>query len=938
MSWDDYAKRVDQEAKKHDVSVIGVTDYMSVDGYEKLLAYRGTLFGSVDLLIPNIEFRALPMTTDGKALNIHLLVDPSDPQHIQKIRRALKNLKVKHGPETYGCAREELIEYARVQDGTLNEEAAYKFGLQQFKPSYQQIKTWLESEGWLRANSLFGISNGKDGISGLPLDGFAATRDDLLQLADLVLSGNPNDRLHYLGKKPGFDEASIKRQYRSLKPCIHGSDAHEANKLFVPDEDRCCWIKSDPTFEGLKQILWEPEARIHIGPTKPQLSDSSQTITSLNVSGCGQWFTQPSIPLSSGLVAIIGEKGSGKTAIADVVGFASGVNMDLASQSSFITKGRLHLGGGEVELQWGGGSKTAGKLTDQPFATQRPRVRYLSQDFVEQLCSTDHEGLELQQAIEEVVFSHLDEVHREGFSSFGELRAARESASQTRQDQFRGQLATLHREIERHQIALGQKPAKEASKVQAVKQLEELKKQLPAAEILADPEVLKKLEAERITLEAIETKVAALTRKRRSIEDFLKGYESLKERTDRQVKDLVEAASQDLPQELLSRLAPTWDSLIVGDLKNAATALDTEIAQLRGNAEATNPDGSSIADITARVKRYQESLSKDELNRKRLVDLQRQISAQEATIARLAKEIEDLATKITKQLTQRQTERDDLYAQYFLALAEDGKGLQELYAPMKEQLATLGEEMKFELSAGYHVNVKDWLERATRFYDGRKPAALSKKDEIEKHVAEHLAPALKAGDDKAIKAAMKSFHDVVSPVDFMEKQASPSLKLIELFDWMYSTDHIGTSYKIKYGGTELEYLSPGTRGIALLVLYLLMDEDDRRPLVIDQPEGNLDNSSIYKQLVPYIRKAKEKRQIILVTHNPNLVVATDAEQVIIATAERLSSQPYPQMTYISGSLEHSVPGEKVGIRQAVCTLLEGGETAFKERESRYSIQ
>jgi ABC-type transport system involved in cytochrome bd biosynthesis fused ATPase/permease subunit len=116
-----------------------------------------------------------------------------------------------------------------------------------------------------------------------------------------------------------------------------------------------------------------------------------------------------------------------------------------------------------------------------------------------------------------------------------------------------------------------------------------------------------------------------------------------------------------------------------------------------------------------------------------------------------------------------------------------------------------------------------------------------------------------------------------------------------------------------------------------------MDEDDTRPLLIDQPEGNLDNASVFKQLVPYIKKAKKRRQIILVTHNPNLVVATDAEQVVIATAERLDTQPYPRMRYDSGALEHSLVGSDLGIREAVCLLLEGGEEAFRARENRYSF-
>jgi hypothetical protein len=90
-------------------------------------------------------------------------------------------------------------------------------------------------------------------------------------------------------------------------------------------------------------------------------------------------------------------------------------------------------------------------------------------------------------------------------------------------------------------------------------------------------------------------------------------------------------------------------------------------------------------------------------------------------------------------------------------------------------------------------------------------------------------------------------------------------------------------------------------------------------------------------LVPYIKKAKKRRQIILITHNPNLVVATDAEQVIIATAERPNTQPYPRLRYDSGGLEHSVAGSDLGIRETVCLLLEGGEEAFRARENRYSL-
>ena len=107
-----------------------------------------------------------------------------------------------------------------------------------------------------------------------------------------------------------------------------------------------------------------------------------------------------------------------------------------------------------------------------------------------------------------------------------------------------------------------------------------------------------------------------------------------------------------------------------------------------------------------------------------------------------------------------------------------------------------------------------------------------------------------------------------------------------VFEWLYEVEHVKLSYGLKYNGVELEKLSPGTKGIVLLILYLGMDVADTRPLIVDQPDENLDNESIYELLTGYFKTAKRRRQIILITHNPNLVVNADSEQVVVATAER----------------------------------------------------
>jgi ABC-type lipoprotein export system ATPase subunit len=98
------------------------------------------------------------------------------------------------------------------------------------------------------------------------------------------------------------------------------------------------------------------------------------------------------------------------------------------------------------------------------------------------------------------------------------------------------------------------------------------------------------------------------------------------------------------------------------------------------------------------------------------------------------------------------------------------------------------------------------------------------------------------------------------------------------------------------------------------------------PLIIDQPEGNLNNQSIYQHLVPVIRRAKENRQIIMVSHNPNIVVGCDADQVIHAQLDQVTGCC---IRYTSGALEHPE------FREFTIDKLEGTRPAFVERSEAY---
>lgn len=123
----------------------------------------------------------------------------------------------------------------------------------------------------------------------------------------------------------------------------------------------------------------------------------------------------------------------------------------------------------------------------------------------------------------------------------------------------------------------------------------------------------------------------------------------------------------------------------------------------------------------------------------------------------------------------------------------------------------------------------------------------------------------------------------------------------------------------------MKQLSPGERGIVLLIFYLSLSKSNM-PLIIDQPEDNLDNQSVYNKLVPCIKNAKKNRQIIIVTHNPNIAVACDSEQIIYCEINKKTSE----ISYTSGSIENRV------IRKKVVDILEGTMPAFDLRRQKYN--
>src|SRR5690606_5106111 len=120
------------------------------------------------------------------------------------------------------------------------------------------------------------------------------------------------------------------------------------------------------------------------------------------------------------------------------------------------------------------------------------------------------------------------------------------------------------------------------------------------------------------------------------------------------------------------------------------------------------------------------------------------------TVERLEMEITNLDTRVKQQFLQKQTQRLEIYLEFFSALNEDEEGLRDLYAPIQQAIEKLEMDRKFEIFVGYQIDFREWLKNIGRFFDRRHTGVDEKRIEIEKFVELSLVSAWKKGEIEEI--------------------------------------------------------------------------------------------------------------------------------------------------------------------------------------------
>ena len=953
-AWESYLKAV--ETAVPPIRALGVTDYYSTDSYERVCEEkRQHRLPECDLIFPNIEMRLGIGTTRGKWVNIHLLVSPDEADHLVQLKRFLARLTFKAHSDSFCCNKDDLVRLGKRSDPKITDSnAALAHGSLQFKVSFDELKNAYKDSAWAQQNILIAVAgSGTDGTSGVSEAADATLRQEIEKFAHVIFASSAAQRDFWLGRKSASPE-ELQSRYNGMKPCMHGSDAHEPKTVALPTEERYSWIKGVIEFDALRQACIDPAGRAFVGIAPPISTAMSQVIAAVQIAGA-PWATTSKLALNPGLVAVIGARGSGKTALADMIALGCDAMPELPSRLSFLSRAKELLHGASVSLRWYRGEECTRSLdgSDESSAAQYPRARYLSQQFVEELCSAQGMTDELIREIERVIFEAHTLSEQEGAVDFNELLDLRAWRFREARDREEKNLADLSERI-------GTEIEKQGLVIPLGKQITEKKKLIEGYVNDRSKLVVKGNEA-RVA------RLAALTAAAEKVRGYLR-YFNAQEQAILSLKDEVsnvrthqapEALRQSQEKHKSSNLTPEEWALFLLDYKGDVDSSLTEcLSKARANAKIWKgtspvagadptapliPDNAeleklSLAALEAEIARLEKLINIDQDIGKKFSALSKRITDESAALARLQEKLKDCegAKERTKLLAQ---EREAAYARVFDAIEAEQGVLVSLYSPLMTRLEKGGATLKkLSFSVDRNADVEKWANSGEPLFDLRQKGPFKGRGTLRTMADKSLKAAWDTGNSQAVSAAMATFraehqeellnNSLVSRADLTNYRAWSK----RFAKWLYGTEHITIQYSINYDGVDIRKLSPGTRGIVLLLLYLALDDADDRPLIIDQPEENLDPKSIFDELVNLFLDAKSKRQVIMVTHNANLVVNTDADQIIIAQAGPHRPGELPPISYLSGGLENS------HIRKAVCDILEGGERAFQERARRLRVR
>ena len=212
-----------------------------------------------------------------------------------------------------------------------------KHGINQFKVSLDNLLDTYRSIDWAQENIIIAVAGNADGTSGVRDAADTTLREEIEKAAHAIFASSLKQRDFWLGNG-ATSVAELRERYRGPKPCLWGSDAHGLERVGKPAEDRFCWIKGRASFDTLRHACRVPE-RAYVGSAPPSWTAGSQIIDEVRVVDAS-WVMTPVVELNAGLTAVIGGRGSGKTALVDMIAAGCSSYVESEENPSFLARAR----------------------------------------------------------------------------------------------------------------------------------------------------------------------------------------------------------------------------------------------------------------------------------------------------------------------------------------------------------------------------------------------------------------------------------------------------------------------------------------------------------------------------------------------------------------------------------------------------------------------
>ncbi len=831
--WDNWLKKL----KEKEIKVIGLTNYFRFNyfGDENEIDYvRDKLSDSGIIVFPNLEFRLSQPNKDDEYINIHILF--SERIKTKQIEEFLGRLKLDDDSYCSNLKTEADFKGATISKRELQNK---------LKEDFERHEDYL----------VVCCPNGYGGFRADNREGRSVKVATLFdKLADFFFA-RPQDREHFLNSER-FENAI-------QKAVVYCSDAHKIEDI---GSECFSWIKADKTFDGLKQIIYEPSGRIKIQINNPEFEfdkpvfDSIEIIDTtqiFNTDNSNLFFSKHNILLNRNLVSIIGGRGKGKSMLINYIGKGYGKEINSRLDGKIILNDNF-------SVNW-----------IQSFESQ---IRNYKSSEKRELPFT----FIFQSKIKEIAEDY-EELKKEVIDIL-------KGAGYKKPDNLYNEIETKEKlqtflNIKSWLLDKDDDGGLKNDKNKLSQRIDSINENINLATDINNKEQLEKYIENLNKTEKSNSKILKLSNLKEEIINFkTKINNSLEEYQITKIETETQEAEIDLKIEAF---------------KNEIRSAQEENEKIK--SEKFENFKGDLSQILNNLESYKNEIA--ELNQKI-----NYINEKENELTESKQEINKVLLSHKEQLGLELNSINQTWENKIFNNPNRGEKENEL---IKNILDKRGIKIESEI----FFNRNQFSHDTQKFINGQ----------VIKYKQDRVFELLRTGDN--IPQSILDF-SIEKIEDIIEK--NPGAFWVDVNNHLaniFLSKEIRDKYifvrpTISLYGKPLEDLSAGQKGTIYLCLKLAT-QTFGGPLIFDQPEDDLDNEFINEELIKLFTEIKEFRQIIIVSHNANLVVNADSEQVIIA------NNTDGVLTYDTGSLENE------SINKRICKILEGGKAAFEKRRNKY---